>query len=674
MPKPKAVATGSNDIVSTIWFLGAVLAVLVALAPLLDSWWLCLPAAAAALGLTAAVAMRAARQAAAKRQATEEAAQTLAQAEEQLAGLTRALDALPAPAAICDPAGNVVAASGALARLAGADGVTGRVLEALVGTEAARQALNTPDSTAVATGRNGQTEVRILSAPARGNMRAVLLLPRDAEAAQAKQFEDREKEFRQTSKHINELAQRLASSSELMSAYADDQAKGSRKQKEQTVAVTGSIERMMGAVMEIASNASATSEAAGEARQVARDGVGLVNEAVRGVDALSHSAAELADVLTGLDNQAAEIGRIIGVITDIADQTNLLALNAAIEAARAGDAGRGFAVVADEVRKLAEKTMTATQEVKTAITTIQQSSKEAVASMDRTGKQVTESTGLSNQAGQALEKVMERIEGMVDRVQQIAHAAEQQSAAAEDISRSVEEIADIARDADEGATQQAYATRDIASLSSELLKVSQTVAGTGGNGKIAKSAGRMKGVLPKLMQDFLREKYGKKVYDAVQEQMGDPTFLPSESYPDAALLQMAELASAASGKPVKKVLYDLGTETIKGFHKLYKRYFKTKDLKTFLMTMNEIHAEVVRDMPGVTPPRFTYEDKGDVLFMNYTSSRGLFDYFEGILNGATTFLGQRAQIKVKPLDKETARAEIHFLDCDSKTECGPLRK
>ncbi|MFP7169303.1 protoglobin domain-containing protein [Terribacillus halophilus] len=67
--------------------------------------------------------------------------------------------------------------------------------------------------------------------------------------------------------------------------------------------------------------------------------------------------------LTALEQAAAKIGSIVGLVEGIAEQTNLLSLNASIESARAGEQGKGFAVVASEVRKLAEETKTSVSDV-----------------------------------------------------------------------------------------------------------------------------------------------------------------------------------------------------------------------------------------------------------------------------------------------------------------------
>jgi len=461
---------------------------------------------------------------------------------------------------------------------------------------------------------------------------------------------------------ISNLAQQVASASEELSASADEQEKGAVRQKDQTDTVATAMEQMTASVLEVAQNAAAASGVADEAGNAAKEGGALVNKAVTGINAVADSARDLAEVLSQLDTQAEEIGRIIGVINDIADQTNLLALNAAIEAARAGEAGRGFAVVADEVRKLAEKTMTATKEVEQAIHTIQERSGEAMQSMELTGHQVQESTELANQAGQALESIVTQIENMVSRVTQIATAAEQQSTSAEEISKSIEDIAQVAREEEEAATQTASATRDLAELAQSLLSMSGRFSSHKemDSAKLAHSEGVMKGVLPKLMQEYVEKKFGQEVYEAIQAEMGNPVFMPSRNYPDAVINQMAEIVAKQTGKSKKEILRGLGSYTIPAFHKMYKRYLRGDDLKRFLLNMNDIHASLTKDNPDVKPPKFTYEDKGDTLFMNYHSKRALFDYFEGVIKGAADFMNQPVEFRVKPLDEETARAEIHF--------------
>lgn len=525
--------------------------------------------------------------------------------------------------------------------------------------------LDTTDEHTLANGKNAHLRIygsRIVDSTGDAAGALLSIIDMHATIAQQEELKRQQDKVASVGKDVSILAERVASASEELSASADEQANGAQRQKQQTDTVATSMEEMTATVLEVAQNASATSTAAGEANASASEGVKMVTQAVAAIHGVSKSADKLSEVVHQLNEQSGQIGKIISVINDIADQTNLLALNAAIEAARAGEAGRGFAVVADEVRKLAEKTMVATKEVEVAINTIQERSKLAMESMDETGKQVDESTDKANKAGKSLQIIMEAIEDMVHRATQIATAAEEQSAAAEEINQSIESIAQVAAEADEGAGQTAAATSDLAELSHQLLTVSMQFSGKQQDAsKLRASENEMKGVLPKLLQEFIKNNYGDDVFQYMQEELGDPVFLPTESYPDQVFMQMAEIAADRSGDSLRDIFLAVGKTTMASFVKMYPRYVKDEGLKEFYLRMNELHAQLTKAQPGIKPPNFTYEDKGDVLFMNYRSKRGLFDYFEGILNGAAALKNEPVEIVVKPLDDETARAEIRFL-------------
>lgn len=200
------------------------------------------------------------------------------------------------------------------------------------------------------------------------------------------------------------------------------------------------MNEMNSTVLEVASNAEGAADAASSVQSQAHEGNQLVLRTIDSLRTLRELSLSLKTDMEGLDKQAKDIGAVLTLIRDIADQTNLLALNAAIEAARAGEAGRGFAVVADEVRKLAEKTMSATRDVESAIESIQQGTYKSFTTMDRAVTAIEETSHVGEDSGHALEKISFLAEDSSVRVSAIAAAATEQSAASEEINRSITEV------------------------------------------------------------------------------------------------------------------------------------------------------------------------------------------------------------------------------------------
>ncbi|MBG0775167.1 MAG: PAS domain-containing protein [Desulfovibrionaceae bacterium] len=267
------------------------------------------------------------------------------------------------------------------------------------------------------------------------------------------------------------ISQRLSSASEELAAQVEQIAKGAMVQRDRIHETVTAMEEMTATVNEVASSASNASSLSGTARQEAATGSDVVDKAVAAISQVHEAAMDLQGAMTDMGHQADSIGKVMGVIGDIADQTNLLALNAAIEAARAGEAGRGFAVVADEVRKLAEKTVDATQEVGNLISAIQQASERNMHSMRRAVEAVDQATELAGQSGQALERIVGFVGENADQVAGIATAAEEQSAASEEINASLGEVNRIVSDTTEGMEQSARAVQELADMSAELAEL-----------------------------------------------------------------------------------------------------------------------------------------------------------------------------------------------------------
>ncbi|KQT46261.1 hypothetical protein ASG43_11565 [Aureimonas sp. Leaf454] len=180
-----------------------------------------------------------------------------------------------------------------------------------------------------------------------------------------------------------------------------------------------SLEETVAALSDVTRGVNHTAEGAGQARASAE---AARQNAERGGEIVARAVSAMAEIEESSD----KIGRIIGVIDEIAFQTNLLALNAGVEAARAGEAGRGFAVVAQEVRGLAQRSAEAAKEIKGLIST--------------SSGQVQTGVQLVTASGKALEDIVAQVAAMSDVVSEIARAAGEQSLSLKEVSTAADHM------------------------------------------------------------------------------------------------------------------------------------------------------------------------------------------------------------------------------------------
>ncbi len=244
------------------------------------------------------------------------------------------------------------------------------------------------------------------------------------------------------------------------------------QQSQQTQQAATAMQEMSASIAEVSRHTQSAAETARNAAQTARDGGDIVKQVLGSMHSIASAVSETSSTVGLLGEDSKRISQIVTVIDEIARKTNLLALNAAIEAARAGDHGRGFAVVAGEVRRLAESTAQATGEIATMIQEIQDRTRVAISSMESGTGTVQQGVVTTNQAGEALERIIGMAERVDKMIAQIAIAASQQAAAADQSSASLDSIHSLSN---ENLAGMATTTSGIESLRTTAVTLEEQV-------------------------------------------------------------------------------------------------------------------------------------------------------------------------------------------------------
>jgi len=231
---------------------------------------------------------------------------------------------------------------------------------------------------------------------------------------------------------ISQKSSQVAEAARQLTLNAQQTAAGASEAAAATGEIATTIEQVSSNIQEISGTSQAVTDRADEGnREIVK-----VTEQMKNI---ASSAEIVSKAINELNKKSQEINMIVGLITSVADQTNLLALNAAIEAARAGEQGRGFAVVAEEVRKLAEQAADATKEISVLVNAIQDESQKAVESTAESVRIVEAGTKIVQVAGEAFKEIIDAVQGLSSRIQDVAAAAEQVTAGVQNVAASAEE-------------------------------------------------------------------------------------------------------------------------------------------------------------------------------------------------------------------------------------------
>ncbi len=189
--------------------------------------------------------------------------------------------------------------------------------------------------------------------------------------------------------------------------------------------------------------------------------------------------SDIVEEIKNLAEKSMLINSIINIINEISNQTNLLSLNASIEAARAGAVGRGFAVVAEEIRNLSDQIKRNTNDIKSIIGNIQDSTKrltntakEAGNVMELQETAVKDTTASYSMINSKVDSLMANFQLITNSVVDIEEARISTLGAIENISAVLEEIAASADNVSQSASNQLQSVEKLHQSSGNLSEKS----------------------------------------------------------------------------------------------------------------------------------------------------------------------------------------------------------
>ena len=270
---------------------------------------------------------------------------------------------------------------------------------------------------------------------------------------------------------VNSLTSRVNISANEIVAAVNEQASISTEQSASLSEITVTMEELSVSSSQIADTANSVAQMSKNMLSETDRSVASLGSLKEKMDEIEADNKNSINEIMELDRKSREIGKIMGIINNIADQTKMIAFNAAIEASSAGEAGKRFGVVAGEIRRLADNVMESTGEIQGKIDEIQKAANRLVIVSEKGAKTVRDGTAYATSTLSDLVHIVDGTKSSTESAIQISLSTQQQKTASSQVLTALKEIDQGLHHSSAALHQTSSSAITMSSMASDLQKI-----------------------------------------------------------------------------------------------------------------------------------------------------------------------------------------------------------
>ena len=176
----------------------------------------------------------------------------------------------------------------------------------------------------------------------------------------------------------------------------------------------------------------------------------------------------------------------------------------------------------------------------------------------------------------------------------------------------------------------------------------------------------MKGTVVAAWIRTSRALYGDPLVNQGMEAVGwksNKIFTPTEEVEDQKAMNFVQFLANHQDRTSKEIWSDIGKGNIQSFYATYPAFFQKKNLYSFLKSMQDVHNIITQRIPGARPPYVDIKpiSRYEAVF-TYQSKRRMFEYMQGMLEGAQEFFGENIQVETVLEEGDTCQLKLTFAE------------